>query len=225
MEIKNKNWQDFFKEESCKSYYSEILKYLKERALQGAEIYPPQKEIFSAYEDIDPQNIKVVIIGQDPYHGESQAHGLAFSVNKGIKIPPSLRNMYKELEESVDGFEIPDHGYLKDWSNQGVFLLNNVLTVEKSSPDCHKKIGWEKFTNETIKYINKHCENVVFVLWGGNAKKKEKMIDKEKHCVLMSAHPSPLSSYRGFFGCNHFNLINDYLISKNKEKIDWNLKK
>lgn len=223
MEIKNKEWQGFFEEESCKPYYAEIRSYLQKRKEDGAVIFPKEEDIFAAYENINPKDIKIVIIGQDPYHGDNQAHGLSFSVNKGIKIPPSLRNMYKELEDSIEDFESPDHGSLQSWSNQGVFLLNNVLTVEKALPDCHKKIGWEKFTNATIDYINKHCENVVFILWGGNAKKKEKKIDKEKHLVLMSAHPSPLSSYRGFFGCNHFNLANDYLASKNKKIIDWKL--
>lgn len=223
MEIKNKDWQEFYLKEAQKDYFKEIKLFLKEREDSGAIIYPKKEDIFSVYENLSPKDIKVVIIGQDPYHGKGQAHGLAFSVNNGVKIPPSLRNMYKELSDSVIGFEVPNHGYLQSWVDEGVFLINNVLTVEEASPDSHKNKGWEIFTNETIKYLNENYENIVFVLWGGNAKKKEKMINKDKHCVLMSAHPSPLSSYRGFFGCNHFNLINDYLESKNLKRINWNL--
>jgi uracil-DNA glycosylase len=146
---------------------------------------------------------------------------LAFSVNKGVKIPPSLANMYKELETDIEGFQKPDHGYLLNWAKQGVFLLNNVLTVTEDKPDSHKKIGWEKFTNSTIEYINENCENVVFILWGGNARKKAKKLNKEKHLVLESPHPSPLSSYRGFFGCKHFSKANEYLKKNNKSEIDW----
>ena len=194
---------------------------MENRKKNNAIIYPKESDIFSAYETLPPKKIKVVIIGQDPYHGEGQAHGLSFSVKKDIKIPPSLRNMYKELNETISDFETPSHGNLQHWADQGVFLLNNVLTVEEKSPDSHKGIGWEEFTNNTIKYINENCTDVVFVLWGGNARKRAKTINKEKHLILESAHPSPLSAYRGFFGCNHFNLINKYLESKNKKKIDW----
>lgn len=221
MIIKNKKWSSFFEEESHKPYFSEIRSYLSLRESDGAIIYPPKEEIFNIYETLSPEDIKIVIIGQDPYHGKGQAHGLSFSVKEDIKIPPSLRNMYKELEDSVENFVTPKHGNLQEWANQGVFLLNNVLTVEEKKPDSHKGIGWEKFTDATINYINKNCDNVVFILWGGNARKKAKKINKEKHLILESAHPSPLSSYRGFFGCNHFNKANEYLKSKNKKKINW----
>ncbi len=221
MKINNKEWSVFFSEEEEKSYFLEIKTYLEKRTIEGAIIYPPKEEIFNIYETLSPRDIKVVIIGQDPYHGKGQAHGLSFSVKDDVKIPPSLRNMYKELNETNKDFQIPSHGNLQKWADQGVFLLNNVLTVEEKSPDSHKGIGWEEFTNNTIKYINENCENVVFVLWGGNARKRTKTINKNKHFILESAHPSPLSAYRGFFGSNHFNLINKYLESINKEKIDW----
>lgn len=220
MNIEN-DWKFFIESQMKKDYFIELKKHLEKRKNEGALIYPKEEDIFNAYKISAPNDIKVVIIGQDPYHGKGQAHGLSFSVEKGVKIPPSLRNMYKELENSIEGFKAPSHGSLIEWSKQGVFLLNNVLTVEDSSPDCHKGLGWENFTNETIKYIDEHCENIVFVLWGGNARKKAKMLNKDKHLILESAHPSPLSAYRGFFGCNHFNKINKYLIEKNKSPIEW----
>lgn len=223
MIINNKEWQSFFLKEIEKDYFPKIKSHIEKEKESGPIIYPPSEEIFNMYEILSPKDIKVVIIGQDPYHGKGQAHGLAFSVKDDIKIPPSLRNMYKELSETVQGFEIPKSGNLNEWAKQGVFLLNNVLTVEEKKPDSHKGIGWEYFTNSTIDYINESCEGVVFVLWGGNARKKAKSIDNKKHLILESAHPSPLSAYRGFFGCNHFNLINEYLTSINKEKIDWNI--
>lgn len=223
MKIIENSWKDFFESEFKKDYIVELENKIQERKDNGAIIYPEEDKIFEAYKMIELNDIKVVIIGQDPYHGKNQAHGLAFSVNKGIKIPPSLKNMYKELENSVENFKMPEHGYLKSWSEQGVFLLNNVLTVEEASPDSHKNFGWEVFTDNTIKFIDENCENVVFVLWGGNAKKKIKILNKNKNLILTAAHPSPLSVYRGFYGCNHFNLINEYLISKNRTPINWNL--
>lgn len=222
MHIVENDWKSFFEEEMNKEYFLELKEKLKEREKESI-IFPPKEDIFNIYKILNPSDIKVVIIGQDPYHGENQAHGLSFSVKEGVKVPPSLRNMYKELEESVVGFKAPTSGDLTKWANQGVFLLNNVLTVEKASPDSHKGYGWEEFTNKTIEYINENCENVVFVLWGGNARKKAKKLNKEKHLILESAHPSPLSAYRGFFGSDPFNKINNYLKANNKKEIDWNL--
>lgn len=223
MKIVDNSWKDFFEAEFKKDYIKTLKNKLEERKNDGAIIYPKEDNIFEVYKMVDVKDVKVVIIGQDPYHGENQAHGLAFSVNEGIKIPPSLKNMYKELENSVEGFTMPNHGYLKKWSEQGVFLLNNVLTVEQASPDSHKKFGWEIFTDNTIKYIDENCDDVVFVLWGGNAKKKTKLLNKNKNLILTAAHPSPLSVYRGFYGCNHFNLINEYLVSKSRKPIDWKI--
>ena len=173
-------------------------------------------------------DVKVVILGQDPYHGvgndnEPQAHGLAFSVNPTIKIPPSLRNIYKELETDVDGFISPNHGYLSDWAKQGVLLLNTVLTVKQGQAHSHAKLGWEKFTDAIIEAINLQNDGCVFVLWGSHAQKKGKNIDANKHCVLNGPHPSPLSAYRGFFGCKHFSKANEWLKRNDKEIINWKL--
>lgn len=215
-----KEWNDFLNTEFKKPYFREIEYFLLEER-KKENVYPSEKDVFTAFKETSPKDIKVVILGQDPYYKKGQAHGLAFSVNKGVKVPPSLANMYKELETDIEGFQKPDHGYLLNWAKQGVFLLNNVLTVTENKPDSHKKIGWEKFTNSTIEYINKNCKNVVFILWGGNARRKAKKLNKEKHLVLESPHPSPLSSYRGFFGCKHFSKANEYLKKNNKSEIDW----
>lgn len=216
----NKNWDNFLEEERKKEYFSKIESFLKEERTNN-NVYPVKDDIFNAFNITPLSKVKVVILGQDPYYKEGQAHGLAFSVKKGVKIPPSLRNMYKELESDIENFKSPEHGDLTSWSEQGVFLLNNVLTVRENKPDSHKKIGWEIFTDSVIDYINENCENVVFILWGGNARKKAKKLNKEKHMILESAHPSPLSSYRGFFGCAHFSKTNDFLEKNNLSKIKW----
>jgi len=180
-------------------------------------IYPPREEIFSAFNLTPLDSVRVVILGQDPYHGENQAHGLAFSVKAPCVPPPSLKNIFKELNIS------PDHGDLTHWAQQGVFLLNTVLTVRQAQANSHRKKGWEEFTDSVISAISKENDFVIFVLWGSPAQKKKKLIDEQKHLILESVHPSPLSAYRGFFGCDHFNKINESLRSKGHQTIDWNL--
>ena len=217
------NWQNFLAEEKQKPYFKQILSFLESGRLQGKTIFPAKEDIFNAFDLTQFENLKVVILGQDPYHNHDQAHGLAFSVQKGVAVPPSLRNMYKELEASVENFEVPTHGNLESWASQGVFLLNTTLTVEAHNPNSHKDIGWETFTDTVIKKISEHKQNVVFMLWGSHARKKKSLIDENKHLILESSHPSPLSAYRGFLGCNHFVLANEYLKNLNKEIIDWKL--
>ncbi len=165
--------------------------------------------------------MKVVILGQDPYHGPNQAHGLCFSVLPGVKTPPSLVNMYKELAQDIEGFQIPNHGYLKSWADQGVLLLNTVLTVEQGKAHSHAKTGWETFTDRVIDVLNQHRQGVIFLLWGSHAQKKGQMIDRNKHHVLMAPHPSPLSAHRGFFGCQHFSQTNQILKQLGKTPINW----
>ena len=184
------------------------------------EIYPPGKDIFNAFNLCPFDKLKVVIIGQDPYHGFGQANGLCFSVNSNIKIPPSLKNIYKELKNNYSDFTFKD-GDLSNWANQGVLLLNSILTVRKGQPGSHKHIGWEIFTDSVIKIISKRKKNIVFILWGAFAKSKCKLIDKNKHLILESSHPSPFSAYNGFFNQNHFFNTNDYLTKNGYKKIDW----
>jgi uracil-DNA glycosylase len=178
--------------------------------------------VYNAFNKTAFDNIKIVILGQDPYHGEGQAHGLSFSVPEGVKIPPSLRNIYKELNSDV-GIDIPQHGNLKRWAEQGVLLLNATLTVRANSAGSHQKKGWETFTDNTIKAISDNSDYVVFMLWGNYAQKKEALIDDQKHLILKSVHPSPLSARRGFMGCKHFSQANKYLSDKGKEVINWSL--
>lgn len=185
-------------------------------------IFPSKENIFSAFNLTPFEKVKVVIIGQDPYHGPNQAHGLCFSVQPDVKIPPSLVNIYKEVESDLN-IKMPPHGHLKAWAEQGVLMLNSILTVEAGKPMSHKNLGWEQFTDKVIDIINEKKENVVFMLWGSPAHAKAKNVDTKKHLVLKSVHPSPLSSYRGFFGCKHFSQCNDYLKSKGKEPINWQL--
>lgn len=215
------DWDEILKSEFEKEYFLKMKEYLKQEYSEKT-IYPPKNEIFTAFKLTSYKDVKVVILGQDPYHGFGQAHGLAFSVKKDIKIPPSLRNMYKEIsaEEEGDTF---NHGCLESWAEQGVFLLNTALTVRESDANSHSKIGWSEFTDAVIKKINEKDETVVFVLWGNNAKAKKKYITNEKHIVLEGVHPSPLSASRGFFGCNHFKDINKILEKLYGTKIDWNI--
>ncbi|MCC7803358.1 uracil-DNA glycosylase, partial [Escherichia coli] len=187
----------------------------------GVTIYPPQKDVFNAFRFTELGDVKVVILGQDPYHGPGQAHGLAFSVRPGIATPPSLLNMYKELENTIPGFTRPNHGYLESWARQGVLLLNTVLTVRAGQAHSHASLGWETFTDKVISLINQHREGVVFLLWGSHAQKKGAIIDKQRHHVLKAPHPSPLSAHRGFFGCNHFVLANQWLEQRGETPIDW----
>ena len=217
-----KTWTDAIGTEKQQDYFQHILKYVQNERRAGKVIYPPQNEVFSAFALTEFSAVKVVILGQDPYHGPNQAHGLSFSVKPGIAPPPSLMNMYKELAQDV-GFQIPQHGYLVDWAKQGVLLLNTVLTVEQGKAHSHANIGWEQFTDKVIHQLNQHRENLVFLLWGSHAQKKGQFIDRSRHCVLTAPHPSPLSAHRGFLGCRHFSKTNDYLRQQGIEQIEWQL--
>jgi uracil-DNA glycosylase len=217
----NVDWSDILLEEKQKPYFKKILTFLDSEMDQGKTIFPSKENIFSAFSLTSLGDIRVVVLGQDPYHDDNQAHGLSFSVQHGIKVPPSLRNIYKELDRSVESFNIPNHGCLISWTKQGVFLLNTTLTVEAHKANSHKDLGWGQFTDATIRAISDNCENVVFMLWGGHARNKKTLIDKGKHLVLETSHPSPLSSYRGFLGCDHFVKCNAYLEKKYGQTIDW----
>lgn len=214
-------WWPFLQDEWNQDYFKKLSEFVHHE-YETKDIYPPKDKVFSAFENCDYKDVKVVILGQDPYHEPNQAHGMCFSVNPGIKIPPSLVNMYKELHEDC-GCYIPNNGYLMPWSKQGVFLLNTVMTVERGKANSHAKKGWEIFTDHTIQKINEKDESVVFLLWGNNARSKADMIDKNKHLVLECAHPSPLSAYHGFFGCKHFSKTNQFLKEHGKEPINWQI--
>ncbi|WP_100912858.1 uracil-DNA glycosylase [Pseudoalteromonas spongiae] len=218
-------WTDLLAVEKQQDYFKDTLDYVAKRRAEGVNVFPPADEVFSAFSSTAFEDVKVVILGQDPYHGPNQAHGLAFSVKPGIKAPPSLANMYKELATDIDGFAIPNHGYLQSWAEQGVLLLNTVLTVEQGQAHSHKKLGWETFTDRVIAALNEHGDGIVFLLWGSHAQKKGRHIDTTKHVVFNGPHPSPLSAYRGFFGCKHFSKANDALIAMGKPQINWLLPK
>ena len=213
-------WNDFFKEEEQKDYYKSLMKQVDEAYLKTT-VFPPKEKIFNAFDLTPISNLKVVLLGQDPYHGEGQAQGLAFSTPKEIKNPPSMKNMLKELNDDLQKQSRCEDGDLTLWAEDGVLLINAILTVEESKPKSHHKMGWEKFTDNLIKFISLNCKDVVFILWGGSAIKKEKIIDKSKHHILSGVHPSPLSSYRGFFGCKHFSKTNEILKSLEKNEINW----
>jgi len=216
------SWQSGLSGEFEQPYMQELKQFLRsEKDLQKV-IYPHSSNWFHALETTPLDDVKVVILGQDPYHQPNQAHGLCFSVLPGIKTPPSLVNMYKELQTDLD-ITPAEHGYLESWAEQGVLLLNAVLTVEDSNANAHQGKGWEHFTDKIISVVNEQCEHVVFMLWGSYAQKKGAMIDTSRHCVLKAPHPSPLSAYRGFFGCQHFSQANAYLIDHDKRAIDWQL--
>ena len=215
------SWYEVLKEEFDKNYFKDLRDFLIEEKKQYT-IYPKGSLIFNAFDTTPFDKVKVVIIGQDPYHGKGQAHGLCFSVPHGIKQPPSLINIFKELNTDVD-FKIPNHGNLETWAKQGVFLLNATLTVRANQAGSHQNKGWEIFTDKVIQELNEKREHLIFVLWGKYAQAKEKLIDSQKHFVLKAAHPSPLSVYNGFFGCCHFSKINDYLKLYGVNPIDWNL--
>lgn len=215
------HWWPFLQNEWKQPYFQQLSKFLHEQYATKV-IFPPKDKVFSAFETCDLDDVKVVILGQDPYHEVNQAHGMCFSVNPGIPIPPSLNNIYKELHEDV-GCYIPNNGYLMPWAKQGVFLLNTVMSVEKGKANSHAKKGWEIFTDHTIMKINDERDSVVFLLWGRNARNKASMIDQTKNLVLECAHPSPLSAYNGFFGCRHFSKTNAFLIAHNKTPIDWQI--
>ncbi|MFM2225294.1 MAG: uracil-DNA glycosylase [Bacteroidota bacterium] len=217
------SWKALLQDEFDKPYFASIVNQLKKEKAEGNIIYPNGKYIFNAFNTTAFNNIKVVIIGQDPYHGINQAHGLCFSVQQGIKPPPSLLNIFKELRLSHPHFVIPKHGNLEHWAKQGVFLLNAFLTVRANLPLSHSKIGWETFTDAVIKLIADKNEGVVFLLWGSFAQQKAALINASKHLILTAPHPSPLSAHRGFLGCNHFIIANQYLEQNGKLKIDWQL--
>mgnify|MGYP001198654509 FL=1 len=218
-----KSWESIINDERDKEYFQSVLAFVEQQRNSGKTIYPPQEQVFSAFDMTPFESVRVVILGQDPYHGAKQAHGLAFSVLPGVKIPPSLRNMYKELAQDIEGFEIPSHGYLDTWASQGVLMLNTVLTVEEAKAHSHAKCGWETFTDAIIAELNQRSEPIIFLLWGAHAQKKGQAIDADKHHVLVAPHPSPLSARRGFFGCQHFSMTNELLSSINQQPIDWTL--
>lgn len=215
------HFKDIIEEESKKDYYKKLHEFVY-KAYEEHTIFPDKKNIFAALKYTPYENVKVVILGQDPYHGLGEAHGMAFSVCPGIKIPPSLQNIYKELHEEL-GCYIPNNGYLMKWARQGVLLLNSVLTVQKDLPASHRGIGWEAFTDKIIEEVNKKDEPVVFMLWGNFAKSKASLITNPKHLVLTCAHPSPFSARYGFFGCNHFKKANEFLRENGKQPIDWQI--
>jgi uracil-DNA glycosylase len=216
------SWKEALKNEFNQPYFEQISLHIKTEKSQGKIIYPPGSQIFNAFDTTPIDHIKVVILGQDPYHGPGQAHGLCFSVQNAVAPPPSLVNMYKELHEDI-GFHIPKHGNLTNWAKHGVFLLNASLTVRAGEPMSHSKIGWAQFTDNVIKKISELKKNVVFLLWGKFAQEKRVLIDESKHLILKAAHPSPLSAHAGFFGCRHFSKTNEYLASKGIDPIDWTL--
>ncbi|UEA16971.1 uracil-DNA glycosylase [Pasteurella canis] len=218
-----KTWKDVIGIEKEQPYFKQILALVHQARTSGRVIYPPPQEVFSAFQLTEFEQVKVVILGQDPYHGPNQAHGLAFSVKPGIAPPPSLVNMYKELSQDIANFKIPNHGYLIPWAEQGVLMLNTVLTVEQGKAHSHANFGWETFTDRVIAILNEQREHLVFLLWGSHAQRKGQFIDRQKHCVLTAPHPSPLSAHRGFFGCKHFSKANQYLIQKGLTPIQWQL--
>lgn len=213
------SWKAHLSAEFEKPYFLQLIDFVKAEYTQNV-VYPPGKEIFRAFDHCDFEQVKVVIIGQDPYHGPGQANGLCFSVRDGVRMPPSLVNIFKEIHKDL-GKPIPASGDLERWANQGVLLLNATLTVRASSPGSHQNKGWETFTDAVIKTISDQKENLVFLLWGAYAQKKGEVIDRNKHLVLMSPHPSPFSADRGFFGCKHFSKANAYLKSKGLTEINW----
>ena len=211
------------RENECdQPYLQKLRSFLRAEKAAGKRIFPPGNEFFNAFDHTPLDKVKVVILGQDPYHGEGQAHGLCFSVRPGVKVPPSLQNIYKEINAEL-GLPIPSHGHLTSWADQGVLLLNSVLSVECAQAASHQGQGWETFTDKVIEVINTRREGVVFMLWGSYAQRKGAIIDTERHCVLKAPHPSPLSAHRGFFGCGHFKAANDYLQSRGVAPLDWSL--
>lgn len=223
MEVKiEPSWKNILNNEFKLPYFQNIALHIKTEKQQGKIIYPPGSQIFNAFDTTPFDVLKVVILGQDPYHGPKQAHGLSFSVPDGVPPPPSLMNIFKELKSDI-GMNIPSHGNLTSWARQGVFLLNASLTVRAGEPMSHARIGWADFTNAVIKEISEKKEHVVFMLWGKFAQEKRLLIDDSKHLILRSVHPSPLSAHAGFFGCKHFSKANEWLVKKSIEPIDWKL--
>ena len=216
------SWLEILKQEFDLPYMKNLNQFLSEQRQLGKNIYPASENIFCALNSTPFPQVKVVILGQDPYHGPEQAHGLCFSVKKGLPIPPSLKNIYKELNSDL-GIDAPGHGNLHEWSQQGVLLLNSVLTVNQADAGSHQGKGWELFTDKIIAELNHHHKNIVYFLWGAYAQKKGSCIDDSQNLILKSVHPSPLSAYRGFLGCQHFSQCNDYLKQHHKQEINWQL--
>jgi uracil-DNA glycosylase len=214
-------WKGVLMDQFQSPYFGSLKEFLLEEKKKYT-IYPPGRLIFNAFQRTPFDKVKVVILGQDPYHGPGQAHGLCFSVPQGIPKPPSLVNIFKEIQADL-GIQVPDHGNLEKWANQGVLLVNATLTVRKGQAGSHQKRGWETFTNSVIELVSKEKSGVVFLLWGRFAQAKESLIDGNRHLILKAAHPSPLSAHNGFFGCRHFSLTNDYLVQQGKSGIDWSL--
>ena len=215
------SWKEHLQAEFDKPYFKTLTDFVREEYARGT-VYPAGRNIFNAFDLCPFDKVKVVIIGQDPYHEPGQAHGLSFSVRPGIDIPPSLENIYKELHDDL-GCYVPDNGYLEKWATQGVMLLNTVLTVRNHQANSHKGIGWEEFTDAAIRILNEQDRPIVYMLWGRPAQAKVPMLDNPKHLILTAPHPSPLSAYRGFFGCRHFSKANDFLIKHGVEPIDWQI--
>lgn len=216
------DWKQALGDEFEQPYMQQLRAFLVAEKAAGKVVYPPGPLIFNALNSTPLSKVKVVIIGQDPYHGPNQAHGLSFSVQPGVRTPPSLQNIFKEIQRDL-GYPIPGHGSLQSWAEQGVLLLNAVLTVTQAQAGAHANRGWERFTSRIIELLNEQREHLVFMLWGNYAQKKGQQIDVSRHCVLKSVHPSPLSAHRGFIGCGHFSAANDYLLEHGREPIDWRL--
>jgi uracil-DNA glycosylase len=214
-------WQKQLNSEFEKPYFKELAKFVRDEYARHT-VYPEGRSIFRAFNACPFEKTRVVILGQDPYHGPGQAHGLCFSVNDGVRIPPSLVNIFKELRDDVD-FEIPQSGNLQRWSSQGILLLNATLTVRAASPGSHQGKGWEQFTDAAIQRLSEERENLVFLLWGAYAQRKGEIVDQSKHLVLKAAHPSPFAAHKGFFGCRHFSTTNEYLLQNGQSAIDWSL--
>lgn len=215
-------WKQALQGEFEQAYMRQLSDFLRSEKAAGKQIYPPGPLIFNALNSTPLDKVKVVIIGQDPYHGPGQAHGLCFSVQPGVPVPPSLLNVFKELKRDLN-IDLPAHGCLQSWAEQGVLLLNTSLTVEQGNAGAHKDKGWQAFTDKVIEVVNQHCEHLVFLLWGAHAQGKEKLIDGTRHLILKSVHPSPLSAYRGFLGNGHFSRTNKFLQQHGLAAIDWRL--
>mgnify|MGYP000063578753 CR=1 FL=1 len=218
----NEGWKSRLKKEFGSPYFAELKEFLVQEKAAGHTIYPPGTMIFNAFDQTPFEEVKVVLLGQDPYHGPGQAHGLCFSVAEGISHPPSLQNIFKELRDDL-GYAIPKSGNLEKWARQGVLLLNATLTVRAASAGSHQNKGWEQFTNAVIRLLSDEKEGLIFILWGRYAQAKEAMIDTGKHFILKAAHPSPLSAYNGFYGCRHFSKVNEILTNTGRKPVDWRI--
>ncbi len=218
------SWKTYLDPEFEKDHMLQLKTFLDSEKQNGYTMLPKSEEVFNAFNHTPFDAVKIVLLGQDPYHGVGQAHGLSFSVRKGIAIPPSLQNIYKELQTDIPGFQYPTHGELTQWADQGVLLLNATLTVRLSQAGSHQNKGWEQFTDQAIASLSEHREGLIFMLWGKFAQNKIPLINTNKHHVLIAAHPSPFSAYNGFFGCQHFSKANEILVQQGKSPIDWQIK-